>query len=66
AAMVSILSLETAMLAQFGGDDDPLFRKVMTGATGGAVCTIVIGMAVFMIWKSTKLLKSLKINNSET
>ncbi|MDE6728865.1 MAG: hypothetical protein K2J80_13160, partial [Oscillospiraceae bacterium] len=26
AAMVSILSLETAMLAQFGGDDDPLFR----------------------------------------
>ena len=66
AAMVSILSLETAMLAQFGSDDDPLFRKVMTGATGGGVCTIVIGMAVFMIWKSTKLLKSLKINNSET
>ncbi|MDE7399221.1 MAG: hypothetical protein K2N06_06800 [Oscillospiraceae bacterium] len=66
AAMVSILSLETAMLAQFGGDDDPLFRKAMTGATGGAVYTIVIGMAVFMIWKSTKLLKFLKINNSET
>ncbi len=49
AAMVSILSLETAMLAQFGGDDDPLFRKAMTGATGGGVCTIVIGIAVFMI-----------------
>ncbi len=27
AAMVSILSLETAMLAQFGGNDDPMFRK---------------------------------------
>lgn len=66
AAMVSILSLETAMLAQFGSDDDPLFRKAMTGATGGAVCTIVIGIAAFMIWRSTKLLKSLKINNSET
>ena len=66
AAMVSILSLETAMLAQFGGDDDPLFRKVMTGATGGGVCTIVIGIAVYMIWRSTQLLKSLKINNSET
>lgn len=35
AAMVSVLSPETAMLARFGGDDDPLFRKVMTGATGG-------------------------------
>lgn len=57
AAMVSILSLETAMLAQFGEDDDLLFRKIMTGTTGGAVCTIVIGIAIFMIWKSTKRLK---------
>lgn len=65
AAMVSILSLETAMLAQFGGNDDPLFRKAMTGATGGSVCTIVIGMAIFMIWKSTKQLKKLRINNSQ-
>lgn len=59
AAMVSILSLETAMMAQFGGDDEA-FRAVMTGATGGGVCTIVIGMAVFMIWKSTRQIKSLK------
>ena len=66
AAMVSILSLETAMLAQFGGDDDPLFRKVMTGATGGGVCTIVIGIAIFMIWRSAKLMKNLNFNNSET
>lgn len=60
AAMVSILSLETAMLAQFGGNDDPLFRKVMTAATGGGVCTIVIGMAIFMIWKSTIQMKERK------
>ena len=66
AAMVSILSLETAMLAQFGGNDDPFFRKAMTGATGGGVCTIVIGMAVFMIWKSSKQMKELRINNSQT
>ena len=58
AAMVSILSLETAMLAQFGGDDET-FRAVMTGATGGGVCTIVIGMAIFMIWKSTRQMKEL-------
>ena len=65
AAMVSILSLETAMLAQFGGDDE-VFRAVMTGATGGGVCTIVIGMAVYMIWRSSKLMKNLQINNSQT
>ena len=66
AALVSILSLETAMLAQFGGDDDPLFRQVMTGATGGGVCTIVIGMAIYMIWRANKNLKKFQINNSQT
>ena len=60
AAMVSILSLETAMLAQFGGDDET-FRAVMTSATGGGVCTIVIGMAVFMIWKSSIQIKKLHL-----
>lgn len=59
AAMVSILSLETAMLAQFGANEDPAFRKVMTGATGGGVCTIVITMAIFMIWNATKQLRKL-------
>lgn len=64
-AMVSILSLETAMLAQFGGDDEK-FRAVMTGATGGGVCTIVIGMAIYMIVKSSKNLKKTEINKIET
>lgn len=57
AAMVSILSLETAMLAQFGGDDDPMFRKAMTAATGIAVCVTVIAMAIYMLWKSERELK---------
>ena len=65
AAMVSILSLETAMLAQFGGDDET-FRAVMTGATGGGICIIVIGMAIYMIWRSSKQMKKLQINNSQT
>lgn len=58
AALVSMLSLETAMLAQFGGDD-VMFRQIMTSATGAGVCVIVLGMAVFMIVKSTKLLKNI-------
>ena len=64
AALVSILSLETAMLAQFGGEDGPLFRKVMTGATGGGVCVIVLGMALFMIVKASKQLKQIHIQNT--
>lgn len=65
AALVSILSLETAMLAQFGGDD-AVFRRVMTGATGGGVCTVVIAMAIYMIWRASKNMKKLQINNSQT
>lgn len=57
AALVSILSLTTAMLTQFGGDDDPAFRRTMTGAVGSGVCTIVIGMAFFMIYRANKELK---------
>lgn len=60
AALVSMLSLETAMLAQFGGED-AMFRQIMTSATGTGVCVIVLGMAVFMIAKSTKTLKELPV-----
>lgn len=66
AALVSILSLETAMLAQFGGDDDPLFRKVMIGSSGSGVCAIVIFMAIFMIVRANKNLKRIRFNNSLT
>ncbi len=65
AALVSILSLETAMLAQFGADD-AVFRRAMTGATGGGVCTVVIAMAIYMIWRASKNMKKLQINNSQT
>lgn len=61
AAMVSILSLETAMLAQFGSDDDMEFRRLMTGLTGGGVCLTVIAVASFMLWKSARQLKRLQI-----
>lgn len=58
AAMVSMLALETAMLAQFDAENGPRFRQLMTGLTGGGVCLIVLVMAVFMIVQSTKQLKN--------
>lgn len=60
AALVSMLSLETAMLAQFGTTGSPLFRKVMTASTGAGISLIVLGMAVFMIVRSVKQIKHIK------
>lgn len=60
AAMVSMLSLETAMLTQFGAADDPMFRQIMTASTGAAISVIVLGMAVFMIVKSTIQMKYIR------
>lgn len=65
AAFVSMLSLETAMLAEYGADDLVL-RKTMTSISGGIVCVTVLGMAVYMIIRSTKNLKSDDFNNSKT
>lgn len=62
AALVSMLSLETAMLAQFKNGTNPeAFRQVMTGTTGGCACLIVLGMAVYMIVMSTERLKRCKM-----
>ena len=60
AALVSMLALETAMLSQFGQDNDRLFRKIMTASSGGAVCAFVLGMAVYMIIHAAKQLKKLE------
>ena len=57
AALVSMLSLETAMLSRFGGSDDPTLRRIMTAVTGFAVCVFVLGMAVYMIVRSTRQLQ---------
>ncbi|MDE6847643.1 MAG: hypothetical protein K2J99_17985 [Lachnospiraceae bacterium] len=59
AALVSMLSLETAMITQFGDDEDILFRQIMTVCTGAGITIIVLGMAVYMIVRSTKQLKQI-------
>ncbi len=59
-ALVSMLALETAMLSQFGSGESPMFRRAMTSATGGFVCLVVLGMAVYMIVRATRNLRRLK------
>lgn len=63
AALVSILALETAMLSQFGGADGAGFREAMTAATGGGVCAVILGMAVFMIVWSTKGIRRAEVQD---
>ncbi len=63
-ALVSMLSLETAMLTQFDtGDTSPAFRRIMTGSTGGVVCAFVVGMGMYMMIRGTKELRKLKKND---
>lgn len=59
-ALVSMLSLETAMLSQFGGESGPEFRQLMTALTGICVCLTVLAAACVMIIKSTRQLRRLR------
>lgn len=60
AALVSLLSLETAMLAQFGAADDAAFRQIMSAATGAGVSILVLGMAIYIIANTTNQIDKLK------
>lgn len=66
AALVSMLALETAMLSQFGADTGPEFRRIMIAATGGGVSLIVVTLSVLLIVWTTREIRKLRINNSET
>ena len=54
-ALMSIFSLETAMLAQFGGETR--FQQLMTAGTAVAVCAIVLAMAAYMVVSAGRKLK---------
>ena len=60
AALVSMLELETAMFAQFGGDMAREDRQLMIMLTGGGVSIIVTGIAVGMILRCGKELKKMR------
>lgn len=60
ASLVSMLSLETAMLAQFGQEDSELFRKVMIASTGGGISMVIVGMSLCVIILNTKEIRRLR------
>lgn len=60
-AMISMLSLEVAMIYQFG-DHDETFKIIMTGCTGFGIAFINSVMAIVMIYKGNKGKKSNKVD----
>lgn len=66
AALVSMLSLETAMLSEFGRDTSPETRRLLIAATGAGVSVAVVSMSVYTIVRSTKEIRKIRNNNSLT
>lgn len=60
AALVSMLSLETAMFSQFGADMTPENQRIMIAATGAGVSIVVITMSVLLVVRATKEIRSNK------
>lgn len=59
AALMSILGLQTAMIAQFSVESDS-FRKTMNAITGGVIWLCVILIAVYMLRRSRKMQSEVK------
>lgn len=58
ASLMSLFALQTAMLTQFGGEN--INQKVLNSFTGIFVCFSVIYIAVSMIIRSTKEIRTIK------
>ena len=59
AAMVSMLSLQTALITRYG-EGDMVFHDVMTSIVGGAVCLTELNIAIYMIRRGNKMIGQIK------
>lgn len=59
-ALVSMFSLETAMLTAFGTSENYFFRTIMTTLTGSIFGLTILTIGIFMITKSSKEIKHCK------
>lgn len=60
-AMMSVLGLQTAMIARFSSDGEG-YRQMMNAITGGAVFFIVMATVVVMMVRSSKIKKEVELN----
>lgn len=54
AALVSMLSLETAMFSQFGQDMSTAHQRIFIALTGAGVSIIIVTMSIYSICKNTR------------
>lgn len=57
-AIMSMLSLENAMLSTFGEKNDARFSRIMLSVSGAATSGLIFAMAILMIVRATKQLKT--------
>lgn len=60
-AMMSVLGLQTAMIARFSSEGEE-FRIMMNAITGGAVFFIVMVTVAVMVVQSSKIKKKVELN----
>ncbi len=60
AALVSMLNLETAMFAQFGGDLSPKIQRIFIILTGAGISITVITLSVIRIASANKEIRRMK------
>ena len=64
AALVSMLSLETAMFSQFGKDVSNENKQIFIMLTGAGVSIIIVTMSVYSIVKNSKEIKQIMENDT--
>ena len=64
-ALVSMLTLENAMLTAFSESGQETFILIMNGATGAAVTAAVLTTAIYMMINSTKQIKIFNLQEKE-
>ena len=63
AALVSMLSLETAMFSQFGKDMSDENQQLMIMLTGAGVSIAVVSMSLYSIIKNSKEIRYIMEND---
>lgn len=58
-SLVSVLALQTAMFASFGGETTEAFKRQMNGITGALICVMILSIGIYMVVNSQKAVKKI-------
>lgn len=64
AALVSMLSLETAMFSQFGAEMSPENQRLMIALTGAGVSIVIVTMSVYSIVRNSREIRNIMENET--